>query len=159
MLQSYACTTTSPAASASVPTWGLQVQACADRRRMKRKNVCWEFWFQYAPSGHRCGGGRYHWYKDCTVRESLGCNFFVYCASPQQTPPFLSLNAETGFLQFKLLGPFKLTWKTPAIVHIRRQDGSIHANLHVGPTYLSPSLVVYEIYTTCKQIDYLFQQT
>jgi hypothetical protein len=46
---------------------------------------------------------------NCTVRDqSLGTNFLEACAPSKQTPPFLTLNAEIGFLQLKELGLFKL---------------------------------------------------
>ncbi len=44
--------------------------------------------------------------------ETQGTNFLVASAPRRQTPPIFTLNFETGFVQFKESGPFKMTEKT-----------------------------------------------
>jgi hypothetical protein len=54
------------------------------------------------------GGLQYiYTYMDCTVRESLGAKFLEASAPSKQTPPFLTLYAETRFWHFKEPTPFK----------------------------------------------------
>jgi hypothetical protein len=55
-------------------------------------------------------------YMDCTVRESLGTKFLEASAPSKQTPPFLTLYAETRFWHFKEQTPFKKIQKTSAIL-------------------------------------------
>jgi hypothetical protein len=45
-----------------------------------------------------------------TARESLDMYIFSIVRPLKTEPHFLSLNAETGNLQFKETGPFKLTY-------------------------------------------------
>ncbi len=49
-------------------------------------------------------------------RERLDASFLVACASFKQTPPFLTLKAETSRLKFKEPGPYKMTLKTSTII-------------------------------------------
>jgi hypothetical protein len=53
---------------------------------------------------------------DCTLRESLGTKFLEASAPSKQTPPFLTLYAETRFWHFKEPAPFKKIQKTSAIL-------------------------------------------
>jgi hypothetical protein len=53
--------------------------------------------------------GIYCRYMDCTARESLGTNSLVASAPYKKMTLFLALKAETGILNFKHPGPFKLT--------------------------------------------------
>jgi len=53
---------------------------------------------------------------DCTARESLDASFLVASTPSKQTPPFLTLKAETSRLKFKEPGPYKMTLKTSTII-------------------------------------------
>jgi hypothetical protein len=58
-----------------------------------------EFIYGIFVAVYRCGScrGLTCTYVDCAEREILGTDFLVTCIPSEQTPPFLTLNAEPAF--------------------------------------------------------------
>ncbi len=92
---------------------------------------------------HRCRGvrGRIGTVY-CAARERLDIGFLNASAPSKQTPSFLTLNAETGFLQFKEPGPFKLTLRHRRLyAELRRSNDTENFK---SITIIYPSTTVYK---------------